>query len=179
MLPPEPARILDVGCGDGRLLAMALEARPESAGVALDFSALMLAEASRRFAAEERVTIVEHDLTAPLPDLGTFDAVISSMAIHHLRDERKRLLYGEVLSILEPGGAFLNFEHVASPTERLHGEFFAAIDVPIEDEDPSDRTVDAWIQAGWLRELGFEDADCHWKWREMALIGGRRPSAGP
>lgn len=176
LLPAGARRILDIGTGDGRLLASALERRPGATGVALDFSPVMLAEARRRFAGDDRVEIVEHDLTTPLPDLGHFDAVVSSFAIHHLTDERKIELYGEILVALEPGGTFLNFEHVSSPTARLHEEFFAAIDVPIDHEDPSDRTVDAWAQVAWLRELGFEDADCHWKWLEMALIGGRRAS---
>ena len=96
--------------------------------------------------------------------------------IHHLEDDRKRALYGEILELLEPGGVFANLEHVASPTRRLHEAFFIAIGEPIEHEDPSDRTVDAWTQAGWLSELGYEDADCYWKWLEMALLIGVKPS---
>ena len=99
------------------------------------------------------------------------------MAIHHLEHERKRSLYGEVFDLLEPGGVFANFEHVASPTERLHEAFFAAIDEPLENEDPSDRTLDVEPQLGWLRELGFDDVDCYWKWLEMALLIGVKPAS--
>jgi hypothetical protein len=42
-------------------------------------------------------------------------------------------------------------------------------------EDPADRTLDVETQLGWLRELGFDDADCCWKWLEMALLAGVRP----
>jgi tRNA (cmo5U34)-methyltransferase len=175
-VPADAGRLLDLGTGDGRLLAMLLADRPETAGVGLDFSELMLAAARERFAAEERVELVEHDLAEPLPALGRFDAVVSSMAIHHLEHERKRSLYEEAFELLEPGGTFANFEHVASPTPRLHEAFFAAIDEPIENEDPSDRTLDVETQLGWLREIGFDDVDCYWKWLEVALLIGVKPA---
>jgi len=59
---------------------------------------------------------------------------------------------------------------------RLHLAFFAAIDEPLEHEDPSDRLLDVESQLGWLRELGFGDVDCYWKWLEMALLIGVKPA---
>ena len=175
-VPSGARRVLDLGTGDGRLLAILVE-RDGTAGVGLDFSELMLAAARERFAGTEGVEIVEHDLDDPLPDLGRFDAVASSMAIHHLEHERKRSLYGEVFDLLEPGGVFANFDHVASPTARLHLAFFAAINEPLEHEDPSDRLLDVETQLGWLREVGFDDVDCYWKWLEMALLVGVKPAS--
>jgi tRNA (cmo5U34)-methyltransferase len=174
-VPRDARRVLDLGTGDGRLLAMLQAGRPEMRGVGLDFSPVMLEAARERFAGDERIELVEHDLAEPLPALGSFDAVVSSMAIHHLEHERKRSLYGEAFDLLAPGGVFANFEHVASPTHRLHLAFFEAIDEPIENEDPSDRCLDVETQLGWLRELGFEDVDCCWKWLEMALLIGFKP----
>jgi SAM-dependent methyltransferase len=176
-VPLDAGRILDLGAGDGRLLAMLLAERPDTQGVALDFSKVMLDGARERFAGDARVEIVEHNLTETLPDLGKFDAVVSSMAIHHLEHERKRSLYAEAFEALAPGGSFANFEHVASPTERLHAAFFKAIGEPPEHEDPSDRTLDVETQLGWLREIGFDDVDCYWKWLEVALLIGVREPA--
>jgi SAM-dependent methyltransferase len=174
-VPRDARRILDLGTGDGRLLALLQVDRPEMLGVGVDFSEIMLEAARKRYADDERIELVKHDLAEPLSALGRFDAVVSSMAIHHLEHERKRSLYGEVFDLLEPGGVFANFEHVASATHRLHAAFFAAIGEPLENEDPSDRLLDVETQLGWLRELGFDDVDCYWKWLEMALLIGVKP----
>jgi tRNA (cmo5U34)-methyltransferase len=176
-VPRDARRILDLGTGDGRLLALLGADRPQMRGVGLDFSELMLEAARQRFAGDERIELVAHDLAEPLPMLGRFDAVVSSFAIHHLEHARKRALYAEAFAALEPGGVFVNFEHVASPTTRLHLAFYAAIDEPLEHEDPSDRLLDVETQLRWLRELGFDDVDCYWKWLEMALLVGVKPGS--
>ncbi len=175
-LPLETGSILDLGTGDGRLLNLVKADRPLAKGVALDDSEVMLERARERFEDRDDIELIRHDMAEPLPDLGTFGAVVSSFAIHHLEHERKQALYREVFELLEAGGVFANLEHVASPSEKLHLAFFEAIGEPIENEDPSDRTTDVHSQLAWLGEAGFVDVDCHWKWLEMALLVGVRPA---
>ena len=171
----QPRRVLDLGTGDGVLLALVRSAWPEVEAVGIDFSPTMLGAARARFAGDDAVTVVEHDLDVPVPELGSFDAVVSSFAIHHLVDARKRALYGEVLDRLVPGGTFANLEHVSSPTEALHHAFMLAMGKDPADEDPSNKLASADAQLEWLRELGFVDVDCMWKWRELALLVGTNP----
>jgi len=173
-VPQNAQRILDLGSGDGRLLALVLADRPDAEAVALDFSAIMLDRLRERFAPNPRVRVVEHDLSTPLQDLGSFDAIVSSFAIHHVIHPRKRELYSEIFAHLNPGGVFCNFEHVASPTAHLHNNFLFAIGYTPETEDPSNKLLDVHTQLTWLREIGFADVDCHWKWRELALLSGTR-----
>lgn len=178
-LPRSLSRILDLGSGDGRLLDLVRRAQPQTEAVALDFSDTMLGQLRTRFIDEPLVTIVAHDMNVPLDAaLGTFDAVVSSFAIHHLPHERKRGLYTEVYRLLRSGGVFLNLEHVASPTEALHLQFLAGLGVAPEDDDPSNKLLDVETQLSWLRTIGFIDVDCHWKWRELALLAGKRPATG-
>ena len=175
-IPANACRVLDLGTGDGRLLALVKAALGDRvAAVAMDFSPAMLEAAGKRFAGDSSVSIVAHNLDGPLPVLGNFDAVVSSFAIHHLVHERKRALYAEIYGLLNLGGVFCNLEHVASPTPRLHEEFLRCADKTPETEDPSNKLLDSETQLQWLREIGFVDVDCHWKWRELALMVGRRP----
>jgi tRNA (cmo5U34)-methyltransferase len=176
-LPEHIERFLDLGSGGGRLLALVKEARPNAEAVAVDFSAAMLEILRDAYRGDAKTSIVEHDLSSPLPEVGKFDAVVSSFAIHHVSHERKRALYGEIFERLNPGGAFLNLEHVASATTRLHEGFLAQLDLTPETEDPSNKLLDLELQLKWLREIGFTDVDCHWKWRELALLAGTKPES--
>ena len=117
LLPPKGRAHL----GTGRRRRAATRAgragsTPDAQGVALDFSAPMLAAARERFAQDSAVTVVDHNLNAPLPEMGGFDVVLSSFAIHHLDDVLEFVLYQEVFVTLEPGGLFCNLEHVSSPS---------------------------------------------------------------
>jgi tRNA (cmo5U34)-methyltransferase len=176
-VPKDARRVLDLGTGDGRLLALLRAERPEMLAVGLDSSEPMLGKAHERFMGDTRVRLLKHDLATPLPALGRFDAVVSSFAIHHIEHEAKRSLYAEIAELLEPGGAFCNLEHVASPTDRLHRRFYDALGYEPGWEDSSNRLLDVETQLGWLRELGLDDVDCYWKWLEMALLVGVKPAA--
>jgi tRNA (cmo5U34)-methyltransferase len=173
-VPVGVKRILDLGCGNGRLLALLKVDRPEAQGVAVDFSPVMLEAVRANFAADPLVTVVEHNLDQPLPQLGKFDAVVSSFAIHHLAHKRKQMLYQEIYNRLEPGGIFCNLEHVASPTPELHDAYLGRLNLTRETEDPSNKLLSLEMQLEWLRDIGFQDVDCHWKWLELALLAGVR-----
>jgi SAM-dependent methyltransferase len=173
-LPQHVGRFLDLGSGGGRLLGLVKAARPNAEAVAVDFSAAMLEVLRDAYRGDAKTSIIEHDLSSPLPELGNFDAIVSSFAIHHVTHERKRSLYAEIFGRLNPGGMFLNLEHVASATPRLHESFLAQLNVTPETEDPSNKLLDLELQLSWLREIGFADVDCHWKWRELALLAGAK-----
>src|SRR5262245_20629688 len=81
-IPPKVRRILDLGTGDGRLLALLRIGRRDTEGVALDFSPTMLAAARERFRGDDNVRVVEHNLDNALPDRGQFYVIGSSLAIH-------------------------------------------------------------------------------------------------
>lgn len=167
-LPPRVERFLDLGSGDGRMIALVRSLHPEARAVGLDTSEPMLARAADRFAADPLVELHAHDLGLPLTVEGPFDAVVSGLAIHHLEDERKRELFGEVWALLVPGGVFANLDLVSSASPQIHERF--RHEIGRTEDDPSDRLAGLGEQLGWLRDASFSEVDCHFKWLELALL---------
>jgi len=190
---PNPELILDLGCGDGFLARTLLNVYPEAKAILIDHSEPML-ERARAAMSEygDRVQIRRGDLAAPLATTGPFvglDLVVSGYAIHHLPHERKRSLYGEIYVLLKPGGLFVNVEHVASASARAEALFdelyidhiAAHTGEPREQveadyhsrPDKKDNILElVFAQIKWLREIGFEHADCYFKWLELAVFAG-------
>ena len=183
-IPTDAKRVLDLGTGNGRLLKMIKANRHTIRGIGLDISPTMLMVAQESFAMDKdkSLKVIEHDLNNSLlllqSELGTFDAIVTSLTIHHLTHERKRSIYEEVFSLLNHGGVFCNLEHVDSPTANLHEHFLNSIGDRISKfarEEYSDRLLSLETQLDWLRQIGFVDVDCYWKWLELALIIGIKP----
>ena len=173
ILPPAPASVLDLGCGDGRLSGLVMAARDTvTSVVAVDRSEPMLAAARARFARDERVCVRAHDLVDPIGGLGAFDVIVSGFAIHHLEHARKRELFAEAARMLRPDGLFANLEVVQCATESLQRRFYDAIGRP--DGDPEDRLASVEEQLAWMGEAGLRNADCIWRWRGFALLAGER-----
>ena len=126
-IPKGTTRVLDLGTGDGRLIRLLKRKIPRLKSVVIDFSPPMLKALRLKFGKDNSVTIVPHNLNYPLPNLGNFDAVVSSLAIHHLNDNRKKVLYSEIFSLIKPGGIFCNFDHFASASKKLAQHFRRAM----------------------------------------------------
>ncbi len=96
-------RVLDAGCGSGRVTEYLLERLPRGRVIALDVSTPMLEEAGRRLAtASGRVDFVLADLGDPLPVEPRVDAVLSTATFHWVPDHDA--LFRNLAAVLGPGG---------------------------------------------------------------------------
>src|SRR5690348_7585666 len=85
-------RVLDAGCGSGRVTAQLLERLPEGHVIAVDNSRAMLDQARQTLAAfGERVTFVEADLLEVDRALAgdTVDLIFSTAVFHWIRDHSR------------------------------------------------------------------------------------------
>ena len=95
-------RVLELGVGTGQTSRRVLDLHPEAKLVGIDESAEMLAAASAYVAADLRVSRLQD----PLPE-GTFDLVVSALAVHHLDGAGKADLFARVADRLRPAGRFV------------------------------------------------------------------------
>lgn len=181
---PEP-RILDLGAGTGLLSAMLLDKYPEARLTLIDFSSDMLEQAKTRFAGNDRITYITADYTS-YPFEEPFDAVVSSLSIHHLPHPLKQALFRNIRGWLKPGGRFINADQAAGGSELfdqtyrrywLRDAAASGLSESAIAASVKRRSLD--INAGlipqlqWLREAGFADVDCVFKSNEFTVFVGQ------
>ena len=96
-------RVLDAGCGSGRVTELLADRLPRGRVVALDGSPAMIAAARERLAPfGDRVEFVVADLAHPLPIEGNVDAILSTATFHWVLDHDA--LFANLAAVLRPGG---------------------------------------------------------------------------
>jgi trans-aconitate 2-methyltransferase len=148
-------RVLDAGCGTGRVTELLAERLPGGRVVALDGSPAMIEAARERLAPfGERIEYVVADLGQPLPIEGEVDAILSTATLHWVPDHDA--LFANLAAVLRPGGwlvaQFGGAGNIATITRVLEGmdgdwSLGAHFETPI-------------ATVGRLDAAGFVDIEC-------------------
>lgn len=186
---------VDLGAGTGAAARAVLDRYPASRAVLADYSPQMMEEGRRELGAYAgRYHYVEVDLaTGQWPDelSDRLDAVISSLCVHHLPDERKAALFADIFARLAPGAWYLNYDPVRGADPAVEEAWQRVQDARDGNAAGKRATRSADEQARWenhvrhivtvdpllefLRAAGFEAVDVYWKELDHVIMGGRRP----
>jgi tRNA (cmo5U34)-methyltransferase len=186
---------LDLGAGTGAASRAILERHPRATAILADFSAQMMAAGeSQMLPYAGRYRNVEFDMTTGEWPAGIpvqLDAIVTSMCVHHLTDERKQGLFGEIFDHLVPGGWYFNYDPVSAPdaaTEQIWQRISDREDPEAvhrrHPRTPEERArwenhvryiIPLDQQLNYLRSAGFAGIDIFWKKLENVIYGGYRP----
>ena len=186
----ERIRVLDLGAGTGLMSAIVAAAYPNAELTMIDISEKMLKEAAKRFAASARPPrFIVSNYAEQLEFAEPFDLVISALSIHHLDEQQKRVLFGEVDKALTPGGIFINADQVLGETAQIETiyrdtwlkqvkasgateeELAAALERMAEDKMST-----LAFQLDCLKETGFANVNCWYKNYSFVVYSGEKSS---
>jgi len=191
----EEFTFLDLGAGTGAASRAILESHPSATAILADFSAQMMAAGESQmqpFAGRYRR--VEFDMTTgnwPSGIPANLDAIVTSMCVHHLTDERKQGLFGEIFDHLVPAGWYFNYDPVSAPDlavgqiwqrigdrenpEAAHRRQHRTPEEQARWENHVRYIIPLDQQLDYLRSAGFTGIDIFWKKLENVIYGGYRP----
>ncbi len=179
--------VLDLGAGTGLLTEYLFKRYPEAEFTLIDLSGEMLEVAKERFKGHSNFRYIQADYVKQDFE-GTYDIVASSLSIHHLSHENKKLIYEKVYHHLNKGGIFINADEVSGSTVSTEREYQRKHDENIENQRLTpeqkktifkrrklDNPAKLIVTLKWFDEIGFKDVDVFYKYYEYCVIAGRRP----
>ncbi len=192
-----PKTMLDLGCGDGILTSVIAEVDDALTATLVDGSGDMLKKAEERLIGFKNARFVRASFEEIVREdsVGAhYDLIASSLAIHHLRLDGKKSIFRYAHDHLNPGGYFLNIDVVLAPDERIERwysslwrewidertraigpeseDFASVVDRYKDNKDNKPDTLENQLEG--LRDAGFSEVDCYYKYGIFAMFGGRR-----
>lgn len=178
--------ILDVGAGTGLLSSFIIEKYPNANLTLIDISEKMIEVAKSRLRHRTDVTYIIDDYTKYQFNK-KYEIVVSSLSIHHLTDIEKKQLYARIYSILNQNGVFINADQVLGSTPFIEALYKRDWRYKVENSGLSkdeiysayertklDKMATLNDQLNWLKDIGFLDVDCIYKYFNFVVMFGRK-----
>jgi tRNA (cmo5U34)-methyltransferase len=201
---PNPPTLVELCCGEGLLAEALLRRFPQARLIAFDGSSTMLNKARQRLESFgshfqlHEFDLAAHDWRNPTMQA---NAILSSLAIHHLTGEEKQVLFTDLYKMLAPGGVLV-ISDLIMPASRqgitIAAEAWDAavrhISLELDndlnvyktfeelhwnmyrynDADDIDHPSSLFEQLCWLESAGFQQIDVYWLQAGHAIFGGSR-----
>jgi tRNA (cmo5U34)-methyltransferase len=182
----ESPNILDLGAGTGLFSSLMLKRYPTANLTLIDISGKMMEVAKMRFSDRSNVNYIVADYTNYVFD-NKFDIIVSALSIHHLTDSEKKVLYKNIFESLNDGGVFINADQILGNTDFIDSMYKMEWKRKVEasglqkeeilsayERTKLDKMSTLETQLGWLKEIGFSDVDCIYKYFNFVVMFGRK-----
>lgn len=153
-LDKDAKRILDLGAGTGLELIHLFKEYPDIEVTVIDISENMLEELKKRSFASHVTTICGDFFEIEFGK--DYDAVISTAALHHFKQEEKIKLYKKIWYCLKDNGQFLNCDRIAF-TQEMEDEQLYELDYNMENHKHIDIPLTIEHEIEVLQKDGFKD----------------------
>lgn len=185
----KPKRIIDLGCGTGNLTQQILDHFPDAEINALDLSEEILEESRKRFSGAKNISFIKADFRQMDLEPGSYDLVMSSIAIHHITDPNKIRLYRDVFQSLRYNGLFIFADQTRGITDEIYHKNIACWKEEAFKLGSTEENWKMWMEhqdahdhhspVGWhLRQLeiaGFEQVDLLSKYLMWGVFWAKKP----
>jgi tRNA (cmo5U34)-methyltransferase len=190
VLPFEPKDrivVADLGTGSGLVAGLIKLSFPKAKITCIDMAPAMLDIAKRKLSKYQDIKYELADL-AEYTFKQKFDVIASSLALHHLEpNEKKVAFYKKARKALKPGGVLLNADIVLASDDKAQNvylrkwEEFLLQSFSRQDVDGNyrrykkeDRPNTLCGELDFLEKAGFRNVDVYWKYYNFAVYGGSR-----
>ncbi len=188
----KPKRILELGCGTGNLSELIVKTYPNAEKVLVDISEEVISQCKSRLENNDRVEYYQADINELDFPADSFDLIVSSITIHHLKHHEKELLFKKTFSWLTNEGVFTYSDQFAGVTKEIYDNHmklwhqFVLNSGCTEDEwelwmkhqDEHDYHATAVEQILWLKKANFSSIDITWRYLLWTVITARKKSQG-
>ncbi|MBP1946651.1 class I SAM-dependent methyltransferase [Methanobacterium petrolearium] len=179
-------KVLDLGCGTGNISKGVKDRFPNAQITSVDMAENMIQIAKSKLSPYRDIEFKVADFR-DLNFQEEYDAVISSLALHHLRPEEQESFYHRIKGFIKEGGVFYNADNITGTSPYLNQiymdkwvefilethtlEEVEKIWLPKHREEDSPSPLRSHIQ--WMEDAGFHDVDVVWKYYYFGVYGGR------
>lgn len=182
----EDGKILDLGAGTGLLTKFLLKKYPKANYTLVDIADGMLDIARERFSGFDNINFKVEDYREGITG-GNYEAIISSMSIHHLDSNEKSQLYKNIYNSLEDNGVFVNADQVKgeddeaeSITKGYQLNYIENCSLSREEKDKTyeriklDKMDKMSDQIQMLKDAGFKSVDIYYKFYNYIVFRARK-----
>lgn len=186
-----PARILDLGCGNGNSTAVLVERFPDAHYTLLDASSEMLSACIARFGPGGAFEYVEAFFQDAPFSKESFDMIAAVLALHHVPEAEKPALFKQLFNWLAPGGVLSYSDLFATKRDPRYNETVlktwedwafsrgtseAEWAYLLEHHEKYDFPSSVEETKGWLEAAGFRQIEVTWQVGDWGNIQARRPA---